>query len=132
MPCPIFLLARLVSIQEGLYPGGLSPRILCPERPLSRESLSGRLCTGGSLSKGSLSRVVSIQGVSVQGVSLHGFSVLGVSIQRGLCPEGSLSGGWVFVQGDSNRETPPTVKSGRDGGVMQAQNVSEVGVDKIN
>ena len=106
----------------------------------------------GSLSTDSLSREAPIQGVSVRASLYRGISVQGVSVKGGLnsgglCPGGfsprflctgylhperSLSGGWVFVQEDSNRETPPTVKSGRYGGVMQAQNVSEVGVDKIN
>ena len=78
-----------VSVQ-----GGLS---LCPGRPLSR----GCLCLGafplGSLSRGG--------GVFVQGEVYVWGSVQRVSLSRGLCPGGSLSGR-VSV-----RETPRTVTS---------------------
>ena len=120
VPCPIFLLAegflsRGVSVQEAICPGG---------------SLSGRLSVQG----------VSLQGFSVQRGPYPGSLCPGIFVQGNLCPrvqgfsprilctgclhpERSLSRGVSvrggLCQGNSNRETPPTVKSGRYGGVMQ-------------
>ena len=77
----------LVSVQEGLCPGG---------------SLSRRVSVQGSLSRGCFCLGVSVWGgVSVRGGSLsRGLCPRGSVSRGGLCPGGgSLSGWWVTVWG---------------------------------
>ena len=78
----------------------------CTIGHMTRGSLSRGVSVWGSLSGGSLSSGVSVQGVSIQ---------KGVSVHRGLCPAGSLSGRYLsrgslsrgsLCRGFSVRETP--------------------------
>ena len=85
-----------ISVQGGLYPGGL-----CPGGSLSREVFVQGVSVGGSLCRG----VLCPEGVFVQGVSVGGSfprgSLLWVSVQGGLCPGRVLCPGGFSVQGIS-------------------------------
>ena len=72
--CPRGSLSRMVSLQDGLFPG------------VSVQE--GSLSVGFSVQKGSLSRGISVQ----EEVSVWGASVLGLSVQGGFCPEGLSPG----------------------------------------